>query len=67
MAVLGEGTALELSVLESDDVGRFLLLAGTPIREPIARYGPFVMNNTDELRTAVADFQSGRMGIIARS
>ena len=67
MAVLGEGTALELSVLESDDVGRFLLLAGTPIREPIARYGPFVMNNTDELRAAVADFQSGHMGIIDRS
>ncbi len=43
-----------------------LLLAGQPLKEPIARYGPFVMNNADEIRVAVSDYQAGRMGQIAR-
>jgi redox-sensitive bicupin YhaK (pirin superfamily) len=39
---------------------RFLLVAGKPLREPIAKYGPFVMNTQDQLRQAVNDFQRGQ-------
>ena len=46
---------------------RFLLLAGVPLREPVARYGPFVMNTQREIEEAVRDYQSGRMGAIARA
>ena len=41
-----------------------LLLGGLPIREPIAHYGPFLMNTRAEILTAIEDFQSGRMGTI---
>lgn len=41
-----------------------LLIAGVPLNEPIARYGPFVMNTEDEIRQAFKDYQSGRMGAI---
>ncbi|WP_179405197.1 pirin family protein [Burkholderia guangdongensis] len=41
-----------------------LLIGGVPLNEPIVRYGPFVMNTEDEIRTAVADYQAGRMGRI---
>jgi redox-sensitive bicupin YhaK (pirin superfamily) len=42
-----------------------LLLAGRPLNEPVARYGPFVMNNRQQLIDAFEDYQSGRMGAIA--
>jgi redox-sensitive bicupin YhaK (pirin superfamily) len=39
---------------------RFLLLAARPLNEPMARYGPFVMNNEDEIRQAFRDYREGR-------
>lgn len=39
-----------------------LVLAGAPIEEPLATYGPFVMDNNEELMAAIADFEGGRMG-----
>ena len=42
-----------------------LLLAGEPIDEPIVGQGPFVMNTPQEIRQAIVDYQSGRMGHLA--
>jgi redox-sensitive bicupin YhaK (pirin superfamily) len=41
-----------------------LLIGGEPLREPVARYGPFVMNTFDEIRQAFADYRDGRLGKI---
>jgi redox-sensitive bicupin YhaK (pirin superfamily) len=41
-----------------------LLIAGVPLNEPVARYGPFVMNTDGEIRQAILDYQQGRMGEI---
>ena len=42
-----------------------LLFGGVPLKEPVVRYGPFVMNTEEEIRQAVVDYQAGRMGQIA--
>jgi len=48
----------------SDKPLSFLLIGGKPLGEPVARYGPFVMNTEGEIRQAILDFQAGRMGHI---
>ena len=65
MAVLGPGESVRLA--GANGPGRLLLLAGVPLREPVARYGPFVMNTRAELIEAVEDFQSGKFGEITRT
>jgi len=57
LAVLGDGDGVRIS---SSAGGRLILVAGRPFNEPIARYGPFVMNTKDEIRQAIDDFQNGR-------
>jgi redox-sensitive bicupin YhaK (pirin superfamily) len=49
-------------LIEATSDCRFLLIAGNPLHEPIASYGPFVMNSPDEIHTAISDFQSGKFG-----
>jgi redox-sensitive bicupin YhaK (pirin superfamily) len=63
MAILkNAGDAVMLQSERSDEPARALLIAGKPLHEAIAQYGPFVMNTREELMTAVEDFQAGRMG-----
>ncbi len=58
LVVLSDGEILRLSA--SGETGRALVIAGRPIGEPIARYGPFVMNTSDEINQAMRDYQSGQ-------
>jgi redox-sensitive bicupin YhaK (pirin superfamily) len=58
LIILDEGDEVEIS---SSDGAEFLILAGPEINEPIARYGPFVMNTRAEIHQAVMDFQSGNL------
>lgn len=58
MAVLGGGDLFKAAALDED--ARLILVAGRPLREPVARYGPFVMNTKQELMQAFVDFQEGR-------
>ena len=48
--------------VEAQEDSRLLVMAGEPIEEPIARYGPFVMNTREELVQAAQDYQAGKMG-----
>jgi redox-sensitive bicupin YhaK (pirin superfamily) len=67
LGLLGAGEGVRLSVpRDAAGGGRFLLLAGQPLDEPVARYGPFVMNTRSEIMDAVLDFQAGRLGQIER-
>jgi quercetin 2,3-dioxygenase len=61
MAILSNLDGADQVVLSADQPARALLIAGKPLNEPIAQYGPFVMNNEEQLRTAVRDYQEGRI------
>ena len=49
-------------VIEATEAARILLIAGAPLREPIAQYGPFVMNTEQEIYQALNDFRDGQLG-----
>ena len=55
-----DGVRLEAAAEQTTPV-HVLLVAGAPLREPIAQYGPFVMNTSAEIQQAVADFQRGAL------
>ena len=58
LALLDEGDTIDIA---SKTGGEFLILAGPEINEPIARYGPFVMNTRQEIHQAVIDYQNGTL------
>lgn len=55
--ILGKGEGLSISAFEGP--AKLLVLAGKPLNEPIAQYGPFVMNTTDEIEQAIRDYRAG--------
>ena len=58
LAVFGPGDAVRMRA--GKDGARLILVAGKPFNEPVARYGPFVMNTREEIIQAVEDFRAGR-------
>jgi quercetin 2,3-dioxygenase len=67
-ALLESGDAITLEVdASAQDAAQILLLSGRPLQEPVARYGPFVMNTRQEIEQAFRDYQSGRFGLIPPS
>ena len=59
LALLTHGASLPVTAGASG--ARLIVVAARPLNEPVARYGPFVMNTPDEIRQAFADYQAGRL------
>ena len=56
---MNDGDEVILEAVEED--AEFLILAGPELNEPIARYGPFVMNTREEIHQALLDYQNGTL------
>ncbi|MGC2192125.1 MAG: pirin family protein [Candidatus Dormiibacterota bacterium] len=68
LVVFGGGDAITVAA-DLDQDGNtpnldILIMGGQPIREPVAQYGPFVMNSSDELKQAFEDYRAGKLGVI---
>jgi len=61
MAILANDAQADGVVIEAPAGARALLVAGRPLAEPIAQYGPFVMNTQEEIQQAMADYRDGRL------
>jgi hypothetical protein len=59
LALMTDGDEVLLEATKED--AEFLILAGPELNEPIARYGPFVMNTREEIHQAILDFQNGTL------
>ena len=59
LGLLTQGS--EITFKTGKDGSEFLLMGGPELNEPIARYGPFVMNTREEIHQAVIDFQNGTL------
>jgi hypothetical protein len=62
MALLANEGAADGVLIEASTDARLLLLAGQPLKEAIAQYGPFVMNTQQEIHEAISDFRNGTLG-----
>ncbi|HRY46330.1 MAG TPA: pirin family protein [Thermoanaerobaculia bacterium] len=62
LAILENDPAADGVILEAAVASKALLVAGRPLGEPIAQYGPFVMNTEEEIYQAVSDYRDGRLG-----
>ena len=64
-ALLGSGDTISIGVAaDAKEPAELLLLSGRPLNEPVARYGPFVMNTREQIEQAFIDYQSGKFGVI---
>jgi redox-sensitive bicupin YhaK (pirin superfamily) len=66
LAVHGTGDAIRVNAAQDANAPamELFVMGGKPIREPVAQYGPFVMNTREELAQAFEDYQKGRLGVI---
>lgn len=62
MAILANDAEADGVTVTATAAARFILIAGRPLNEPIAQYGPFVMNTQQEIHQAVQDFRAGLLG-----
>ena len=67
MGVLDNSGQADGVVVTASQDAQFLVIAGQPLNEPIAQYGPFVMNTQEQIYQTLADFREGRFGVAANA